>query len=171
MKCEHKEQEGSLYVFCEESKIWNWIVSNVFLVVGGIWLSLAILNLLTEGVAFLPHIFMIAPFLLVPAILLRVLWRNFCSRIEIDMANEKIRFFRFYHKDVVEAPVRTVEFRYTWIFTCFYTGKRFNVPGGYINPIAEVLPRGVEIKFSKSFWGRLAQRHFEKKRRGKSSEK
>lgn len=171
MQCKTKKHEGSLHVFCEESKIANWVVSNVILVVSAIWLFLAILAVLIEGLTFLPRLFMIAPFFLVPAILFRVMWRNFCSRVEIDMANEKVRFFRFYHKNAVEAPLRSVEFQFTWIFKCLYAGERFNVPGGYINSIAEVLPKGVEIKFSNSFLGRLAHRQFEKRRRAKSSEK
>jgi hypothetical protein len=169
MKSEYKEQEGSVHVFAEESKVGNWIVSHVLLVVGGIWLFLGILNILTAGEASLWRILMIGPFFLGPAILLRILWRNMCGRVEIDTATEKIRFFRFYHKNVVEAPVRSVEFRYTWIFTCFYAGERFAVPGGYINSIAEVLPKGVEIKFSEGLWGRLAKRQFEKKRRAQGA--
>lgn len=164
MQCKNKDHEGSLHVFCEESKIANWVVSNVIFVVGAIWFFLAILTLLTEGMTFLPRLFMIAPFFLIPAILLRVMWRNFCSRIEIDITNKKIRFFRFYHKDVIEAPLKSVEFRFTWIFNCLYAGERFNIPGGYINSIAEVIPKGVEIKFSNSFLGRLADRQFEKKK-------
>lgn len=158
------KQQGSVYIFCEESKVGNWIVSHVLLVVGGIWLSLGILNVLTSGAGFLGRILVIGPFFLVPAILFRVLWRNMCSRVEIDTATEKIRFFRFYHK-VVEAPIRSVEFRFTWMFTCFYAGEKFTIPGGYINSIAEVLPEGVEIKFSDGLVGRLAKRQFQKKRR------
>jgi hypothetical protein len=166
----YKVQEGSVYIFCEESKVGNWIVSNVLLVVGGSWLFLGILNVLVAGGAFLWRILMIGPFFLVPAFLFRILWRNMCGRIEFDAATEKIKFFRFY-KEVVEAPVRSVEFRFTWILTCLYAGEKFTIPGGYINSIAEVLPEGVEIKFLDGFWGQLGKRQFEKRKRAKGSGK
>ncbi len=157
------EQKDGMYVFCDESKVGNWVVSHILLVVGSIFLFLSILSGLIEGKIFLLQGLVVTAFMLGMAILFRILWRNMCCRIEIDTANGKIRFFRFYKK-VVEAPVRSVEFCFLCMFTCFYLGEKFTIPGGYINSIAEVLPEGVEIKFSKGILGRLAENQFEKNR-------
>lgn len=160
-----KVQEGSVQVFCQQPKVANWITSHVLIVIGGIFLPFSLFDGLIEGEVFLWRDLTVAALMFGLAIPFRILWRNMCSRVEVDTATEKIRFFRFYHEKVVEAPVRSVEFSYTWIFTCFYAGETFTIPGGYINSIAEVLPEGVEIKFPENFWGRLAKRQFEKRSR------
>lgn len=166
-KCGHKDQGARVYIFGEKSAVSNWMVRHVLLVVCGILVLLSVLDVFVEGEAFLPRVLMVAAIVLVQVIPIRILFRNLCSRVEIDTETEKIRFFRFYNKKIVEAPLRSVEFGYTWIFTCFYAGERFVIPGGYINSIAEVLPEGVEIKFSEGLLGRLAKRQFENKRRAR----
>lgn len=85
----------------------------------------------------------------------RFLARNLCYRVEIDTANEKIRFFRVFNKSVVEAPIRSVEFRADKHFACFYNGERFTILNEYTKRISKVLPPGVEIQFSKNFFARL----------------
>ena len=155
-------QEGNVYIFCEESKIGNWIVSHIFLSVTCFLILFFLLTVFSKGVSILCRLWWIVLLFFGQAVLFRILWRNMCSRVEIDTIAEKIKFFRFY-KETVEAPVRSVKFRFTWMFTCFYAGEKFIIPGGYINAIAEVLPAGVEIEFGKSFWGQRAKKQFQKR--------
>lgn len=43
-----------------------------------------------------------------------------CYRVEVDTATEEIKFFMYFTKEVVEAPIRSVEFvlsyRWAWLF-------------------------------------------------------
>ena len=85
------------------------------------------------------------------------------------MKTGKIRFFRFFHKGVLEAPVREVEFRFDraslWGLSelvCLYGGERSTISLDEMYPLAAVLPEGVEIKYAEGFWGRLARKRCEK---------
>ena len=156
-----------MYIFCEESKVGIWFFNHVFYIVGGLSLLFCLTIGLKWGWASLRNVgtlAIVATFLIL-ASLCRLAFHNVCSRVEINIATEKIRFFRFFNKKIVEAPVRSVEFCCAYRFTCIYAGEKFVIPPGYTNSMAEVLPEGVEIKFGEGFWGRLAKRQYQKRKK------
>jgi len=162
-----QERQGGVYVFGGKSRVANWTVSHVFLVVGGIALFCCLVTV--RDMVMLQRALMASALFFVPAIFIRLLWRDRCYRTEIDTGTEKIRFFRFYSKEVVEAPVRSVEFRCDRTeLVCLYAGVKFTIFLEYMDPITELLPQGVEIKFSEGSSGRFAKRQFEKRRRARN---
>lgn len=162
------KEEGRVHVFCEKSGIGNWFVRHVVVFAASAWLFFLLITV-PAGSLITWRAFIVGPFFVIPAILFRTLFRDLCSRVEIDTAVEKIRFFKFYNKKIVEAPARSVEFRFTWMLMCRYAGGRFTIPGEYMDSIAGLLPEGVEIKFPEGLWGRFVKRQFEKRKRAKSS--
>ncbi len=158
------------YIFCEESKVGNWIVSHIFLCVVCFLIFFFLSIAFTRDVSVIWGLWWLVPLFLGLGALIRFVFRDMCSRVEVDTVTAKIKFFRFYH-NAVETPVRSVEFRCGYRFARFYAEEKFAISPGYTNLIAEVLPEGVEIKFSDGFWGRLGKRQFEKRRRTKASGK
>ena len=158
-------EEGRIHVLGEKSKVANWVVIHIFLVVS-ILSIFCVLLFLNENAEKLRRILTIIPLgLFGPAFLLRFLWRDRCYRVEFDIDDENIRFFRFFHRDIVEAPVRLVEFRFDRIRTlgiselvCVFAGVRSTVGLEYMFPLSMLLPTGVEIVYADSFWGRLAKK-------------
>ncbi len=160
--CGHKEQEGSVHVIGEKSKVANWIVSHIFLVIGG---SVLLLYLIT---ALDPEpkpwrIWTMPLFLFIPTTFVRLLFHDRCYRVEVDTGTEKIRFFKFFYREVVEAPARSVKFRFTWQMTGIYAGTKVSINHEEMVQIATVLP-WLEIEFSEGLWGRLAKKQFNKSR-------
>ena len=168
MQCGSQDRESSVYVFGGKSRVANWTVSHVFLAVGGIALFCCLVTV--RDMVMLQRALEAAALFFVPAIFIRLLWRDRCYRTEIDTGTEKIRFFRFYSKEVVEAPVRSVEFRCDRTqLVCLYAGVKFTIFLEYMDPITELLPQGVEIKFPEGFWGHLSKRQFVKRRRARNA--
>jgi hypothetical protein len=162
---EYKEQEGSIHIFGERSKVANWIVSHILLV-AIILTCFFILLFLDEGEVMLKRsLTTIPPAFFVPAILVRILLRNRCFRVEIDKKAEKIRFLRFFHKEIVEANLRSVDFIFDNHFACYFDGQRFTIFNEYMGGIADILPPGMGINFSKGFYGRFMKKQMERNRR------
>ena len=152
-----------MYVFGEKSKVANWVLSHPFHIATGITLISCLIAI--GDAAMLIRVLMIfPPFCFGLAFLLRFLCRNLCYWVEIDTASEKIKFFRCFNKGIVEAPLRSVEFVFDKHFACLYLGERFTIFNEYMGGIAEVLPPGMEIRFSGGFYGRFMKKQFERYR-------
>jgi hypothetical protein len=88
-----------------------------------------------------------------------------CYRVEVDTATEKIGFLRYFNKEVVEAPIRSVEFLLGYRWACYYAGDKFIIFDEDMAQIADLLPQGIEIQFSEGYYGRVSKKRFERIRR------
>jgi hypothetical protein len=160
--CGHKEQIGSVYVIGEKSKMANWIVSHIFLAfVGSGFLFSVIFALAGDPKPWFG--FVLTLFLFIPTTFIRLLFHDRCYRVEIDTATQRIRFFRFFYKEVVEAPIRSVTFRFSWKMTAIYDRTTVSIFHKDMVQIAEVLPE-IVIEFSDGLLGCLAKKQFNKSR-------
>ncbi len=165
-QCGPPERQGGVYVISGQPKAWNWIVNNVFLVVGG-GIFIGCLIGIINNPAKLPGVLAISlPGIIIPAILMRfALAPKVCYRVEVDTAAEKIRFFRYFNKEVVEAPIRSVEFLLGYRWACYYSGDKYIIFEPDMAQIADLLPQGMEIQFSEGYYGRVSKKRFERIRR------
>ncbi len=156
---------NGIYLFGEKSKLANWILNHPFHIIGVV---LAILSLTTvrDWVFFLRTLWIDA-FLFGLAVLIRFFCRNLCYWVIIDTVSEKITLYRCFNKGIVEAPLRSVEFTFDRHFGCYYAGERFTIMNEYMSGIADVLPPGMEIRFSEGFYGRFMKRQCERYRHPK----
>ncbi|MGO9020954.1 MAG: hypothetical protein ACLQVJ_21635 [Syntrophobacteraceae bacterium] len=164
MEREPERQENGTYLFGEKSKVANWILNHPLLiaVVCTLISCFALIGdkaKLMVGLRILPATFFGIAFML------RFLCRNLCYWVVIDPASETITFFRCFNKGVVEAPIHSVQFVFDKHFACLYGGERFTIFNEYMHLISEVLPPGMEIKFSEGFYGRFMKKQVERNRR------
>src|SRR5208337_4669104 len=104
-----QERQDSVYVISEQPKAWHWLVNNVLLFAGG-GIFIGCLIVLINNPEKLPGVLALSLPSIVMATYMRfVLAPKLCHRVEVDTATEKIRFFRYFSKEVVEAPIRSVE--------------------------------------------------------------
>ncbi|MGO9313179.1 MAG: hypothetical protein ACLQDI_10640 [Syntrophobacteraceae bacterium] len=140
-------------------------MNNLFLVVGG-GIFVICLSVIIYNPARLPGVLAISLPSIVMAICTRfVLAPKVCYRVEVDTAAEKIRFFRYFNKEVVEAPIRSVEFLLGYRWACYYSGDKFIIFEPDMAQIADLLPQGMEIQFSEGYYGRVSKKRFERIRR------
>jgi hypothetical protein len=153
-----------IYLFGEKSKLWNWVLNHPFHV--AVILSLIGITFFVFDKARQMQVLIKAELVIFgTAFLLRfIICRNLCYLVEIDKLAEKIKFYRCFNKGVVEAPLRSVEFVFDWSFACYYAGQRFAIWNEYMDEIAEVLPREMEIHFKNGFYVRFMKKQFEKRR-------
>jgi hypothetical protein len=141
-------------------------VNNVLLVFGGGIFIPCIIVLINNQEKLLGVLALSLPSIVMPTIYMRfVLAPKMCYRVEVDTATEKIRFFRYFNKEVEEAPIRSVEFLLGFRWACYYAGHKFIVFDEDMAQIADVLPQGIEIQFSKGYYGYVSKKRFERIRR------
>jgi len=157
-------QQGTIHTFGEKSKAAIWIVSHILLVLGGILCFLSVFLVFTGERKLLIFI-IIAISLFVPVLCFRLFWGDRCYRVEVDTATENIRFFRFFNTKDIEAPIRSVEFVFTWKMTATYSGVKVSIFNEDMARIADILPEGVEIKFSKGIYGRFMKKQYQNMRK------
>ncbi|MGO9020240.1 MAG: hypothetical protein ACLQVJ_18025 [Syntrophobacteraceae bacterium] len=163
MEREPERQENGTYLFGEKSKVANWILNHPFHIVGGGLLFCSLITVRDLATLVIP--LWVGALLFGFAFLLRLLCRNLCYRVEIYTVLEKIKFLRCFNKGIVEAPIRSVEFVFDKHFACLYGGERFTIYNEYMHLISDLLPPGMEIKFSEGFYGRFMKKQVERNRR------
>jgi len=158
------QSESGVYIFGERLKLANWILNHPFLIAGS---STLICCLIAIGDNEVPIRALIASVIVFfgLASLIRSLCSNLCYSVEIDTKCDKIRLFRCFDKGIVEAPLRSVEFRVDNHFACFYAGEKFVIFNEYMYQISEILPKDMGIRFSNNFYARFLEKQFQKYRR------
>ena len=166
MQCGPKERQGCVYVISGQTKTAHWLVRNVLLLFGGGIFILCLIGIINNPEK-LPGVLAISlPWIVPVTIYLRfVLGPKMCYRVEVDTATEKINFFRYFTKEVVEAPIRSVEFLLGFRWACYYAGHKFIIFDADMAQIADVLPQGIEIQFSEGYYGYVSKKRFERIRR------
>ena len=160
MKFQSQKQAGT-YIFGEKLKAANWLLNHPFHIAAfGVLIDtpliasgpLSLITSLKINLLFFGGI----------AFFLRFICRNLCYWVVIDTVSEKVTFYRCFNKGVVEAPLRSVEFVFDSHFACYYAKERFTIMNEYMGGISEVLPPGVEIRFSDGFYGRFMKKQFDR---------
>lgn len=154
------EQQSGVYGFGEKSSVANWMVGHVFFLVSGVILCMFVIATVDRGWGGWTDLGVIPLVIFLPAICLRLLLHDRCYWIEIDAQNEKIRFFRFFNKNIVEADLRSVKFVFTWKMTAVCPGVTVSINHEDIVRMNEAFSQFIKIKFSENFYGRLANKQF-----------
>ncbi|MFZ2631085.1 MAG: hypothetical protein WA081_22675 [Desulfosalsimonadaceae bacterium] len=164
MQQESRRRENGGYIFGEKSKLANWVLNHP-IHIGGCCVLIGTPLLASDKLTLIDSFVVNLLFFFGLSFFLRFICRNLCYWVKVDVASGKIIFYRCFNKGVVEASLNLVEFVFDTHFACHYDGERFTIFNEYMNDIVEVLPHGMEIRFSNSFYGRFMKKQFERNRR------
>ena len=159
MNNEVKAVETMVNSFGVKSKLIVFIVKHPFLISLILVVSIGSLHYFEQSGGYfwrvVPSIFFGI------ALVARILFRNFCYRIDLDQERYTIKFYLPFNKGVVESHLSTVRFQMGVFLTCLVNGRKIAY-NGYIEPILKILPKEVEIQF-KGWTGKQYKARIEKK--------
>lgn len=154
MRKASEAKSGQVYAFGAKSKLLVWILNHPFYDICIIILAIGYPILFFEpSVEIRTNFIAIFPLVMLTfTVLMRIVARNFCYRVEIDTLHRKIKYYLIFNQGVVESSLSNVKIRLNYYFTMVVNRRKFIAHGKYLHDIVDLLPEDTEIKFRRLFW-------------------